>query len=209
MRPFPSMGCEEFTVFKKLHSPRKIQDFVDGLRLNFEKKRETCRSPLMVLRSGEAHCAEGAMLAAAIFWYHGQPPLLLDLKVMKNKGDFDHVVSLFQEGGRWGAISKTNHAVLRYRDPVYKTVRELSLSYFNEYFLPNGLKTLRSYSASFSLLGYGDTWLTSKRNLWDIMNCIDESRHFNIIENGAARRLRLADPIEIQASQLTQWSKKV
>lgn len=112
------------------------------------------------------------------------------------------------EGGRWGAISKTNHAVLRYRDPIYKTIRELALSYFNEYFLDNGLKTLRSYSAPFNLLQYGHAWLTARHNLWDMMSFLDESRHFNIVEGGAIRRLRLADPIEIKAGKLTQWQKK-
>ena len=207
MHPFPATSLPEFAVFKKLNSPRKVQDFIDGLGMNFEKKRETCRSPLMVLRSGEAHCAEGALLAAAIFWYHGELPLLLDLKVAKNKGDVDHVVTLFREGGRWGAISKTNHAVLRYRDPIYKTVRELALSYFNEYFLKNGLKTLRSYSAPFNLLDHGDAWLTKDEDHWDLMNILDESRHFTIVEGSAIRRLRLADPIEIKASQLIEWSK--
>lgn len=206
MHPFPPSQFQEFTVFKKLNSPRKIQSFIDNLRINFEYRRETCRSPLMVLRSGEAHCAEGAMLAAAIFWYHGQLPLLLDLKVTKN--DDDHVVALFKEEGRWGAISKTNHAVLRYRDPVYKTFRELALSYFNEYFLKNGAKTLRSHSAPFNLLRCDHEWLTSRRNLWDMMSLLDDSRHFDILGIGAVRRLRPADSIEIKASQLIQWSEK-
>lgn len=208
MHSFPALHIKEFAVFKKLNSPIKIQDFIDDLDMNFEKKRETCRSPLMALRAGEAHCAEGAMLAAAAFWYHGEPPLLLDLKVAKNKGDVDHVVTLFREGDRWGAISKTNHAVLRYRDPIYKTVRELALSYFNEYFLKNGVKTLRSYSAPFNLLNHSHTWLTTKRNAWDLMSILDDSRHFNIVEASAVRRLRLANPIEIKASQLVQWSEK-
>jgi hypothetical protein len=163
----------------------------------------------MALRSGEAHCAEGAMLAAAIFWYHGQPPMLLDLRVAKNKGDVDHVVTLFKEGGRWGAISKTNHPVLRYRDPVYTTVRELALSYFNEYFLKDGTKTLRSYSAPFDLLREGDAWLTTEESLLDMMGRLDGSRHFDIIESGAVRRLRPADPLEVKASRLAQWTEGV
>lgn len=209
MRPFPAPLLPEFAVFKKLNSPAKVQDFIDNLPINFEPKRETCRSPLMTLRAGTAHCAEGAMLAAAIFWHHGQLPLLLDLKVAKGKDDVDHVVTLFKEGGRWGAVSKTNHAVLRYRDPVYKTVRELALSYFNEYFfLKNGLKTLRSYSAPFNLLREGDEWLTARKNLWDLMVTLDESRHFDIMEKATIRRLRVADPIEIRAGGLAQWVKK-
>lgn len=209
MRPFPTSTREEFAVFKKLDTPRKVQDFIDrDLRMNFEPKRETYRSPLMALRRGEAHCAEGAMLAAAIFWYHGMPPLLLDLKVVRGKGDVDHVVTLFRENGLWGAISKTNHAVLRYRDPIYKTVRELALSYFNEYFLKSGLKTLRSYSAPFDLSRQGDDWLTAQKNLWHIIDALDESPHFDIVDAAMARRLRPADPVEIAASRIAQWREK-
>ena len=209
MRPFPMSKSEEFAVFKKLDSPHKVQDFIDGLGMNFEKGGDTYRSPLMALRHGEAHCAEGAMLAAAIFWYHGEPPLLLDLRVARNKGDVDHVVTLFKEGRRWGAISKTNHAVLRYRDPIYKTVRELALSYFNEYFLKaDGTKTLRSYSAPFDLSRRADAWLTAQENLCDIIDALDESRHFDILGPAAVRRLRPADPVEIAASRIAQWTEK-
>ncbi|MSR73687.1 MAG: hypothetical protein EXS60_01345 [Candidatus Pacebacteria bacterium] len=207
MRPFPNLDYKEFTIFKKLKTPAKVQDFIDrDIRINFETKCDTYHSPLMALQASEAHCAEGAMLAAAALWYHGHPPLLLDLKVAENKGDVDHVVALFKEGGYWGAISKTNHAVLRYRDPIYKTVRELALSYFNEYyFLENGLKMLRSYSAPFDLSRHGDVWLTSKEKLQGIIDALDGSRHFDILEKGMVRRLRPADPIEIQAGRLAQY----
>lgn len=205
MRPFPFVKYKEFDVFKNLKTPMKVQDFIDGLGMNFEEKGDTYRSPLLALKAGEAHCAEGALLAAAIFWYHGQPPLLLDLKVAENKGDVDHVVALFKEGGLWGAISKTNHAVLRYRDPVYKTVRELALSYFNEYFLKDGVKTLRSYSAPFNLLRYGDAWVISKKKLQDVIDVLDESRHFAIAPTTVMRRLRRADALEVRASQLVQY----
>lgn len=209
MRPFPDSLRHEFEVFKKLDSPAKVQDFINGLGMNFEEEGDTYRSPLMVLKAGKAHCAEGAMLAAAIFWYHGRPPLLLDLKVAENKGDVDHVVALFKEGGLWGAVSKTNHGVLRYRDPVYKTVRELALSYFNEYFLDDGFKTLRSYSAPFNLPRHGSDWLTSPRKLQGIIDRLDRSRHFDIVGRDAVRRLRRADPIEIEAGKLTEWRQKI
>ena len=207
MRPFPVSHPPEFEVFKKLNTPGKIQNFINKLRVNFELREETYRSPLMVLRHGEAHCAEGAMLAAAILWYHGKPPLLFDLKVAEGKGDVDHVVALFKEAGYWGAISKTNHAVLRYRDPIYKTIRELALSYFNEYFLDDGVKTLRGYSAPFNLPRDDSSWLTSPQKLQAIIDRLDHSRHFNIMERDTVRRLRRADPLEIKAGQLTEWSK--
>lgn len=148
---------------------------------------------------------EGALLAAACFWHNGQCPLLMDLKTTDGKDD-DHVVTLFKENGLWGAVSKTNHAVLRYRDPVYKTIRELALSYFNEYFLDSGVKTLRSYSTPFSLLQYDDDWLVSKQDVWRIPEELDDARHFKILPDGFSG-LRLADPIEIETGKFTQWKK--
>ena len=102
-----------------------------------------------VLRAGKAHCMEGALLAAAILEFHGHKPLLLDLR--STSEDLDHVVALFKQNGYWGAISKTNHVVLRYREPIYGSVRELAMSYFHEYFLDNGKKTLREYSVPVDL----------------------------------------------------------
>ena len=206
MKQFPGNKLKEFKAFRKLTTSPKIQDFIDKISINFEARGDTCRSPLMVLKHGKAHCMEGALLAAAILWYHGKRPLLLDLKTTGD--DESHVVVLFRQGGRWGAISKTNHAVLRYRDPVYKSVRELAMSYFNEYFLDNGTKTLRSYSSPFDLLRYGSNWLTSKDNLWQIVDDIDRCRHFKILDPGAVRHLRPADPIEIKAGRLTEWKRK-
>src|SRR3989344_3210239 len=136
MRPFPHLDQPEFAIFEKLTTPEKIQDFIDILPVNFEPNSDTSRSPLMTLREGRAHCMEGALIAASALWYHGEPPLLLDLKT--TKGDDDHVVTLFKRHGRWGAISKTKHAVLRYRDAIYRSVRELVMSYFHEYFLDSG-----------------------------------------------------------------------
>jgi hypothetical protein len=203
LRSFPIQDRDKFQVLKKLNSPAKVQDFLDSLPLNFEKRGATCRSPLLVLRHKEAYCIEGAMLAAAVFWYHGQKPLLLDLRTSMD--DVDHVVALFKENGHWGAVSKTNHTVLRYRDPIYKTVRELALSYFNEYFLDSGKKTLRTYSAPFDLRQFGADWLTNPEALWPIPKALDESRHHRILQPRMIRRLRSADAIEIQSGKITEW----
>src|ERR1700690_3868497 len=115
---------EEMQVFERLNTPQKIQQFLDKLPINFEENGETYLSPREMLRHKTAHCSEAAIFAAVALWYHGQKPLILDLKTWK---DQDHVVTLFKQNGYWGAISKTNHAALRYRDPIYKTVRELVL----------------------------------------------------------------------------------
>ncbi|MEK7094468.1 MAG: hypothetical protein AAB903_03975 [Patescibacteria group bacterium] len=204
MTRFPSTR-QEFNVFRKIKNPAQVQDFLNSFGMNFETSGETCRSPLLVLRKRQAHCMEGALLAAAIFWYHGQKPLLLDLQT--SKPDVDHVVTLFKEGGRWGAVSKTNHGVLRYREPIFKTVRELALSYFHEYFLDDGRKTMRSYSAPFSLLDYEDDWLFSDQNLWAIPDDLDTSKHFPILQKNQEKKLRKAERVEIESGKLTEWTK--
>ena len=212
MRQFPAAQFKdfpkEFATLKKLSTPQKIQDFLDGIKINFEPKGDTCHSPLVVLQTRRAHCIEGAMLAAAALWVHGYPPLLLDLKTINN--DQDHVVTLFKKGNYWGAISKTNHAVLRYRDPIYKTPRELAMSYFHEYFLnKNGKKTLRSYSRTpFDLSKQDTNWLTSRENLWDVAVALDVALHTAILPKNMQRHLRPARPIERQAGKIVEWRKE-
>jgi len=148
---------------------------------------------------------EGALFAAAALWYNGEPPLLLNLRTTDD--DCGHVVALFKRDGRWGAVSKTNHAVLRYRDPVYKSIRELAMSYFNEYFLDSGKKTMRSYSKPFNLTKYGGDWPISKKNLWKIFDDFMASPHVSVVDKKLIRRLRPADQIEIKAGKLTEWKK--
>lgn len=195
---------KEIRIFKKLNTPAKIQDFINKLPPNFEKKGETCSSPRVTLTRGTAHCLEGAYLAAAILLFHGERPLLLDLK--SSKKDFDHVVALFKYDGNWGAISKTNHAVLRYREPVYKSVRELAMSYFHEYFTnSDGKKTLKSFSYPFNLKKFGTKWITEKDDLWEIGALLDDSLHVEIISKKTSRNLRKADPIEIRAGKLIEY----
>ena len=213
MRQFPRAVIKEFpkefSIFKKLRTPGDIQNFLNTLPMNFTGRKHTYASPLVVLQTKKAHCMEGAMLAAAALWHLGQQPLLLDLTTVAP--DDDHVVALFKEGNRLGAISKTNHAVLRYRDAVYRDPRELAMSYFNEYFLDSGVKTMRSYSAPFDLLkcraAHGDEWLTSCGDLEDIAAALDFSKHFQIIKKGAERMLRRADRSEIEAGKIVEWKK--
>ena len=185
-------------------TPAKIQDFVNSLQFNFEKKGETHRSVEEALRAGEAHCFEGALIAAAALQRQGQRPLLLDLKA--TRPDFDHVVTLFKANGKWGAISKTNHATLRYREPVYASVRELAMSYFNEYFLENGVKTMRSFSTKpFDLSKFGKTWLTGTKNLAYIAHALDRAPHTAILTPAQAKKLRKVDKIERKMLGLEQY----
>src|SRR3989338_1352163 len=127
------LSKEELSILRKLNTPRKIQDFLNKVPINFEEEGETCHSPRTLLKKNKAHCVEGAMFAALALKLQGHKPLILDLATTKE--DYDHVVAIFRENGCWGAISKTNHAVLRYREPVYRTIRELVMSYFHEYFM--------------------------------------------------------------------------
>ncbi len=163
-------------------------------------------SPRRTIAAGTAHCFEGALFAAAALLYHGQKPLLLDLRTTND--DQDHVVALFREGKFWGAISKTNHAVLRFRDPVYASVRELALSYFHEYFLSNGKKTMRAYSEPFDLSKIPEThWITAEDDLVDLVNALDDSPHHEVVSSSMIKLLRKADLIEIKTFDSEEWSK--
>lgn len=196
----------DLRVLKRLSSPSKIQDFLDTFAINHERGGETCMSPLQVLRKKKAHCLEGALLAAAALALHGEKPLLMNLKAAP--GDDDHAVALYRVNGYWGAISKTNHASLRFRDPVYKTLRELALSYFHEYFVNrSGKKTLRSYSRPFDLSRFGTDWMTSEKDLWKIAFALRASKHANLYPKESQRYLRPADPMERRAGRLIEWKK--
>ncbi len=197
------LTASEQRLFDRLSSPQKIQDFLNTIPMNFDYRVDTCRSPRALLHSRKAHCIEGALFAAAILWHHGHKPLIMDLRTTKH--DYDHVVALYRRKGFWGAISKTNHAVLRFRDPLYRTVRELALSYFHEYFLHNGIKTLREFSQPFNLSRYGAQWVTSDEELWHISMALDEYRHERLVPRGCERLLRRADTIERTAGKLKEW----
>lgn len=192
----------DFKKLRALKNPKKIQDYLNDLPINWGADWNTCRSVLATLRAGKAHCMEGALVGAAALYFNGHKPLLLDLKTTRD--DFDHVVALFQHNGCWGALSKTSHAVLRYREPIYKNLRELALSYFHEYFLDNGKKTLRGFSAPFDLRQYGKDWLVADYDLWQIPEELDDSPHEKILTRKMIATLRQADAIEIQAGKIKE-----
>ena len=187
----------ENAVFKKLMTPQRIQDYLDTLPVNFEMTGETYQSPRRILETKTAHCFEGALFAAAALAYRGKKPLLMDLKTISS--DDDHVVALFKEDGLWGAISKTNHAILRYRDPIYRSPRELALSYVNEYIMDNGRKSMRSYSHPFDLSRYPpEEWIIAPGDLDGIAEALDTSRHVPFAPEKTMRRMRRALPFEVQ-----------
>jgi hypothetical protein len=200
---------KEIQLFKRLNTPAKIQDFLNTLAFNFEKNEQTCMSPRRVLEAGTAHCVEGAVLGAAVLEFHGAKPLILDLRSTERPYDFDHVVAVYKQFGCFGAISKTNHAVLRYREPVYKTLRELVLSYFHEYFLNStGQKTLREYSDPLNLTRFDALeWRTSTEDVFDIPEYLDGIRHHSILSSEQIKNLRRADPVEIKAGEIVEFKK--
>lgn len=200
------LNNKEAAFFRQLSTPERIQDYLDTLPFNFEKAGPTFYSPRVILREGKAHCIEAACLAALALWYHGAEPLILDLRSLRY--DFDHVVTLFRRNGYWGALSKTNHGVLRYRDPIYRTVRELALSYFHEYYLTTtGRKTLREYSRPFNLKRFGTEWVTSEDSLIDIAEALDLSRHYRLVPSMNERSLRVASEIEKKIGSVPEWRK--
>ena len=195
----------ELKLLKSLNTPAKIQDYLNSMNMNFEENGDTCMSPRKVLREGKCHCMEGAMLAALALRVNGYKPLLVDLTA--NKNDFDHVISVFQKNGKWGAISKTNHGVLRYREPVYDSVRELVMSYFHEYTTnEDGKKTLRSYSNPVDLSIFDDAnWMTSEDDVWYVPDHLVDVKHYPILNKKQIAGLRKADDIEIELGKIIQY----
>lgn len=151
-----------------------------------------------------AYCIEGAFLAAASLAYHGREAMIMDMQSIK--GDVDHVVALFKENNLWGAISKTNYSVLKWRDPVYKNPRELAMSYFHEYFLDNGTKSFKAYSAPFDLKKFKpERWVTEMEPLEWLAIALDDSRHFPTAPAALLKKTRRASHAEIAASDVREW----
>ncbi len=193
----------EKTFLQQLDTPDKIQKYLESIPFNHEEDGETCRSAYQVIRNKKAHCLEGAFLACAALQMQKRRPLIVSLKVTDN--DYDHVITIFKENGYFGAISKTNHAVLGWRDPVYKTIRELAMSYFHEYFLvKNGEKTLRGYSRLINLNRFGSSWRTSVDNQLAIAEAISDAQHVLVIPLGNEKFIRKATPLERSSASISR-----
>jgi len=165
--PPHSFNASETSLLRRLGTPAGIQRFLDcELAYNKEPDGPTCRSPRRVLRDRTAHCMEGALFGAAALRVLGHPPLLLDLEAVR---DDDHVLAIFRVRGHWGAIAKSNYAGLRYREPVYRSLRELAMSYFEHYFNLRREKTLRAYSRPVNLARFDSiAWMTAEQDPWAV-----------------------------------------
>lgn len=202
------LNKRELSLVKKLNTPKKVQDFLDQLPFNFEEREETYMSPREMLKANKAHCFEGVLFASLCLTYHGYQNFILDLKVGERTGDVDHALCVFKVGKFWGAISKTNHSVLRWRDPIYKNIREIAFSYFHEYFLNDGKKTLVSYSAAFDVWKhFGTDWITSRENLHPIALSLDEAKHLPFVPKENKKFVRKAGKTEIEGAAVTEWKK--
>jgi len=182
----------EFAVFRRLGTPEKIQRFLDfDLAYNKEPNGLTCRSPRRVLRDRTAHCMEGALFGAAALRMLGHPPLLLDLEAVH---DDDHVLAIYRSRGHWGAVAKSNYSGLRYREPVYRTLRELALSYFEHYYNLKRQKTLRRYSRPVNLRRFDRIdWMTAEEDVWTIPEYLTTISHTSLLPKRFERMLGRVD----------------
>jgi len=199
------LSVSQKKIFRKLSTPNKIQDFLDHFPANFELSGETNFSAVRVLREKRAHCLEGAVFAAAVLAYHGQRPFLMDFQTAYD--DEDHVIALFVENGFWGAISKTNHSVLRFRDAIYKSPRELAMSYAHEYFMWDGRKSLRTYSKPYDMSHFPpEKWVTAEEDLNWLPEAIDKSQHFPVLPRKNFK-LRPVSGIELKNMKQVEWKR--
>ena len=181
----------ELSVLRRLNTPERIQRFIDDVTYNKEKDGPTCRSPRRVLRDRLAQCLEGALFGAAALRVQGWEPLLLDLEAVR---DDDHVLAIFRQRGCWGAIAKSNYAGLRFREPVYRSLRELAMSYFEHYYNPDGEKTLRTYSRPVNLRRFDRIeWMTAEQDLWPISDYLFSISHSRLLTSGLVRNLNRMD----------------
>lgn len=196
----------ELRILEALDTPEKIQAFLLRITVNHELDGETILSVREVLRQRRAHCIEGAFVAACALWLHGDPPLLVHLDC--DLSDYPHVIAVFRRGRFWGAISKTNGTPLRYRDPIYRSLRELTMSYFHEYFNKKYQKTLRSYSRAFDLRTVDPAlWVTCEKSCWEIHDRLLHARHYSLVSNRQVRLLARRDSFERKASKFVQYPK--
>jgi len=146
------------------------------------------------------------MFAACALWVNGDPPLVMHLDC--DLSDYPHVIALFKRHGAWGAISKTNGAPLRFRDPIYRTLRELSMSYFHEFFDKRGHKTLRAYSRTLDLRSFDPAlWVTNAESCWRVHDAIASVRHYPLVTAAQAHVLSRRDAHERRAATLVQYPK--
>ncbi len=192
----------EVRRLRSLKSPHGIQEFLDAQPYHLA---DTAWSPRRVLQENTSHCLEGALFGAAALRVNGYPPLIIDLEA---EHDTDHVIAAYRQRGHWGAIAKSNYTGCRYREPVYRTLRELALSYFDVYFNMRRERTLRTFSKPVNLTRF-DTrnWMTTDEPLWFIAEYLFTIRHFPLLTPQMAKRLHRLDERSFRAGCLGRAEK--
>jgi hypothetical protein len=188
---------DEISFLKTVNDTEKIQEFLDSIDYN---PNYECRSPRWVIRKRSAHCFEGALFAAAALKFIGYKPLIIDMKAFN---DDDHVIAVFKENEHWGAVAKSNFTSLRFREPVYRSVRELIMSYFDFFFNIAGDKSLRSYSLPLDLTIYDDrSWMTTDEDLEYIGDRLENMRHYPVVNDRMIKNLKKASETMLNAGLL-------
>lgn len=183
-----AFAAGELRKLRSLRTPAGIQKLMDAMPYHLA---DTAWSPRRVLREQSAHCLEGAIFAAAALRVIGFPPLIVDLEAQH---DTDHVIAVYRIDGHWGALAKSNYSGCRYREPVYRTLRELAMSYFEDYFNLRGERTLRTFSRPVNLKRFDPLdWMTTEKPVWFIPEHLLDISHERLITPQMASRLVRVD----------------
>jgi hypothetical protein len=186
--PLDSFTPAELRKLRSLKDPCGIQHYLDDMPYHLE---DTAWSPRLVLRHNSSHCLEGAMFAAAALRANGYPPLIVDFEA---EHDTDHVVAVYRQNGHWGAIAKSNYTGCRFREPVYRSLRELAMSYFNLYFNLRRERTMRTFSRPVNLARFDKQhWMTTEKPIWFIVDYLFDIFHYKLLRPGMAKRLHRVD----------------
>lgn len=190
-----ALSQSELRIFRRLTTPREIQAYLDELPYSADP---FYRCPLRVLRERTAHCFDGALFAAAALRRLGHPPLILD--IVPNDRDDDHLLALFKRNGHWGAVAKSNFVGLRFREPVYRTLRELVMSYFEQYHNVAGEKTMRGYTVPLNLKTFDKLdWMTRDEPLEGVAQRLDEVRQVKVVTEAMIAELSQVDERSLKA----------
>jgi hypothetical protein len=188
---------EEIRLLKSLDNPDKIQAYLDAIDYNPSYE---CRSPRWVMKKRSAHCFEGALFAAAAMQFIGYKPVIVD---MKAENDDDHVIAVYKTDSCWGAVAKSNFTSLRSREPVYKSLRELIMSYFDFFFNTDGYKSLRSYSLPLDLTAFEPrNWRTTDEDLEYIGDKIESLHHYPVATKKQIKKFYSASESMLKAGLL-------
>jgi hypothetical protein len=200
--PLAAFTPAELRKLRSFKDPYGVQRFLDDMPYHLA---DTAWSPRRMLRERTSHCLEGAIFAAAALRALGFPPLLVDLEA---ENDTDHVLAVYRIKGHWGAVAQSNYTGCRYREPVYRTLRELAMSYFNIYFNMRRERTLRNFSLPVNLARFDDfEWMTSADPIWFIPNYLCDIHHFKLLRPGTAKQLHRVDQRLFQAETMGKAHK--